>query len=184
MLYVDPDGLEGRRLRALRLHRGPAASWRDAGEPLRRLAPCEPPSDWASADEWRRTMIEAVVGPVVRPVPQHPALLRAIRILPERLSTPLRLGALAFELGISEGRLAHLFGEELGLPFRSYVAWLRVRSAGAAVQAGQTLTVAAHAAGFADAAHLTRTFRRMFGIAPSEIAGVVQWVVEPPATTT
>src|SRR5688572_19443240 len=49
MLYVDPDGLEGRRLRAVRLPRGPATTWRDAGEPLRRLAPCEPPADWANA---------------------------------------------------------------------------------------------------------------------------------------
>lgn len=34
---------------------------------------------------------------------------------------------------------------------------------------GATLTHAACAAGFADAAHLTRTFRRMFGIAPSSV---------------
>jgi AraC-like DNA-binding protein len=30
--------------------------------------------------------------------------------------------------------------------------------------AGRPLTEAAHAAGFADSAHLSRTFRRMFGL--------------------
>ena len=33
--------------------------------------------------------------------------------------------------------------------------------------AGASLSTAAHRAGFADAAHLTRTSRRMFGFPPS-----------------
>jgi AraC family transcriptional regulator len=33
--------------------------------------------------------------------------------------------------------------------------------------AGDSLSTAAHRAGFADAAHLTRTSRRMFGFPPS-----------------
>jgi len=32
---------------------------------------------------------------------------------------------------------------------------------------GDNLTMAAHEAGFADSAHLSRTFRRMFGRAPA-----------------
>jgi AraC family transcriptional regulator len=32
---------------------------------------------------------------------------------------------------------------------------------------GQTLSAAAHAAGFADSAHLSRTARTMFGLPPS-----------------
>jgi AraC-like DNA-binding protein len=35
---------------------------------------------------------------------------------------------------------------------------------------GATISQAAHCAGFADAAHLTRTFRRMLGTTPSDIA--------------
>jgi AraC-like DNA-binding protein len=32
---------------------------------------------------------------------------------------------------------------------------------------GESISAAAHAAGFADAAHFTRTSKRMFGFAPS-----------------
>ena len=38
-----------------------------------------------------------------------------------------------------------------------------------AVMAGASWTEAAHEAGFADSAHLTRTHRRMFGIEPSAV---------------
>jgi AraC family transcriptional regulator len=34
---------------------------------------------------------------------------------------------------------------------------------------GETLSTAAHAAGFADSAHLSRTARTMFGLAPSAL---------------
>lgn len=184
MLYVDPDSRDGRRLRALHVAPdvGPDA-WRRAGEPLSGAGTTDPPGNWAQAESVRRAMLDALLGRSLRPTPLHPALVRAIDRLPELLEARLRLGTLADELGISEGRLAHLFGGELGLPFRRYVAWLRLRRAAEALQAGETLASAAHHAGFADAAHFTRTFRRMFGLVPSEIARVVDWVVEPHASS-
>ncbi len=43
------------------------------------------------------------------------------------------------------------------------------------VQAGDDLTGAAHGAGFADSAHLTRTCRQMFGLPSSVISQHVSW---------
>ena len=53
------------------------------------------------------------------------------------------------------------------MPFRRYRAWQRLRAAIREVAGGSSLTAAAHAAGFADQAHFTRSFRRTFGAPPS-----------------
>jgi len=66
--------------------------------------------------------------------------------------------------GLSPSRASHLFVEETGLPFRHYVLWLRLIRAVDVYSKGQSLTEAAHEAGFADSAHLSRTFKRMFGL--------------------
>lgn len=76
-------------------------------------------------------------------------------------------GAIA---GLSAGRLRHLFVEETGLPFKTYVLWLRLMRAVEVIAAGASLTEAAHAACFSDLAHFSRTFRRMFGVSPAAIA--------------
>lgn len=71
--------------------------------------------------------------------------------------------------GLSADRLRHLFVEQTGLPFRTYLLWLRLTHAVEMLAHGAQLTPAAHEAGFADSAHFSRTFRRMFGIAPTNL---------------
>lgn len=79
---------------------------------------------------------------------------------------PVRTSDVAGRIGWSTARLTHLFTDQVGLPLRRYVLWLRLMTALRAVADGADLTAAAHAAGFADSAHLTRTCRAMFGLAP------------------
>lgn len=69
----------------------------------------------------------------------------------------------ASEVGLSPSRLAALFREQTGLTMRRFVLWTRLRLAVAEIVRGTPLTAAALGAGFADSAHLARTFRRMFG---------------------
>jgi AraC-like DNA-binding protein len=56
---------------------------------------------------------------------------------------------------------------QTGISFRAYLLWARVGYAVTRGMAGSSWTEAAQQAGFADSAHLSRTCRRMFGIAPS-----------------
>ncbi|MGW4801248.1 helix-turn-helix domain-containing protein [Nonomuraea sp. NPDC004297] len=143
---------------------GSAASWSiDARLPPRR----DLPSLVALVDE--------VIG-TTPPRPSHPALVHAMRIIDGTLPEQVRLAAVADAVHLSESRLAHLFRQQAGLPFRPYVLWTRLRGALSALSHGATLTDAAHAAGFADAAHLTRTVRRMMGDAPSALAAGVRWL--------
>ncbi len=68
---------------------------------------------------------------------------------------------------LSPSRFAHLFKQQVGLPFRRYMLWRKVTRGMLAIGREPTIAAAAHAADFADAAHLTRTFYQMFGIPPS-----------------
>jgi len=68
---------------------------------------------------------------------------------------------------LSSTRFAHLFKEQVGLPFSRYMLWRKLTRAMVAIGSERTIAAAAHAADFADAAHLTRTFYQMFGMAPS-----------------
>lgn len=89
--------------------------------------------------------------------------------LPDRI----RLDDLAQEFSISEDRLMRLFKESLGLPMRRYLLWVRLTEAARFLMEGMNLTDAAHAAGFSDSAHFSRTFKENFGFVPSQFFG--QW---------
>ena len=80
--------------------------------------------------------------------------------------SPQQIAAL---LHLSESRLRHVFRQQVGLSMQRYLLWQRLLTAIASTIRGVSLTQAAHDAGFADAAHLTRTFRATFGITPSSI---------------
>lgn len=76
---------------------------------------------------------------------------------------------IAAEVELSESRFSHLFTVNVRVPVRRYLLWLRLRDAIHLLAGGGSLTETAHAAGFADSAHLTRTFRGMLGITPSAL---------------
>jgi ribosome-associated protein len=76
------------------------------------------------------------------------------------LDQPVRLRDAATLVGLSPGRTRHLFVQHTGLPFRTWLLWHRLVRALEGWSDGDSLTEAAHAAGFADSAHLSRTFRR------------------------
>ncbi len=78
--------------------------------------------------------------------------------------------------GLSSRRFRELFAPQVGLSCRQYLLWTRLECAIRELARGASLTEAALTAGFADAAHLTRTFRRMVGIPPSAIAGSVSFL--------
>ena len=86
-----------------------------------------------------------------------------------RLDAGVTLKEAAAAVHLSPGRFRHLFVAQTGATFRAYVLWARVEFAVAAAMAGRSWTAAAQEAGFADSAHLSRTCRRMFGLAPATL---------------
>jgi AraC-like DNA-binding protein len=93
-------------------------------------------------------------------------VIKRIRNLHEKKASIHELAEL---IGISESRLMHLFSEEVGIPIRQYLLWCRLRDALRLITTGISFTDAAHEAGFSDSAHLSRTFKKMFGVTLLEI---------------
>lgn len=81
----------------------------------------------------------------------------------------ISLQELAESVYLSESRFAHLFKEQLGIPIRRYLLWMRMIRALKMVMQDISLTEAAHQTGFSDSAHFSRTFRSMFGMSPSYV---------------
>ena len=59
--------------------------------------------------------------------------------------------------------MEHLFTATVGVPLRSYVLRAKLQRAMQVMTTGAPLAKVAVEAGFADQAHLWRTFRRMLG---------------------
>lgn len=98
-----------------------------------------------------------------------PRAIRAMRWIEAHLDEPISLGDVAEVAGLSEGRMRHLFVAETGIAFRPYVLWARLNRALELGFGGTSWTEAAYATNFSDSAHLTRTCRRMYGLAPTSV---------------
>jgi len=119
--------------------------------------------------EAARRFVAALAHSVAASPPANARIDAAVDFISRRLNSGIALADVAASVHLSPSRLRHLFVQETGSTYRGYVLWLRMNRAVAAMMVGRTWTEAAHEAGFADSAHLSRTFRRMFGVSPAMI---------------
>ncbi len=176
MMYVDPDGPIGRRLRRTTKASSSPQQWSERAHALRDLL--EPlPQRWDEVDRLEVAVMKALAVPTTLPQPLHPAVGRALRAIGDNLGGDVSLATVAAIARLSAGRLSHVFAAEIGIPMRRYVLWQRLMRAAIEVQAGGSWTDAAHAGGFTDSPHMNHTFRRMFGLAPTDVHRAVEWVV-------
>lgn len=168
LLFIDPESPAGRAVRA-RYFRSQAVA-------------AIPEDDIGGlpslVEAWRdqKAAMEPIGRELIRGLsalspapPTDPRIVRLIEAIGDRLDGPLSLADAASLIHLSPSRLRHLFVEQTGLPFKSYVLWRRMAKAAQMIGEGSSLTEAAHAAGFADSAHFSRTCRRMFGLPASAL---------------
>jgi len=111
--------------------------------------------------------IALLSGPVAHGKGIDARIARVIASLQARLPASITLGEAAAIAHLSPSRFRHLFIEQTGMAFRAFVLWQRLNVAIRAAMHGASWTDAAHGAGFSDSSHLSRTFRRMFGVVPA-----------------
>jgi AraC-like DNA-binding protein len=167
VLFVEPEGPAGRRLSAIERLGGhwPAVN-DDHREALRRLANGAQP---APAFEVAYQALLDTLRPPGRSAdaPLDRRVRTTLRLLRGAGSERARTADLASRVELSASRLAHLIQAELGLSVARYRRWHRLRRAAERIALGATITDTAHECGFADSAHLSRTFVAMLGITPS-----------------
>jgi AraC-like DNA-binding protein len=113
----------------------------------------------------------AADAPPGDPRPAGPHAVRVAReILHERMLDPPSLAELAGAVGARPFGLLRAFRAATGLPPHAYLNQMRVRRARVLLAAGVPAADVAARVGFADQAHLTRHFKRTFGVPPAAYA--------------
>ena len=98
---------------------------------------------------------------------------RIRELIHDRYAADLTAGDLAEAAGCSRYAAYRAFSQAYGLAPSEYQRQLRVRTARGLLSRGVTPAAAAAEAGFADQAHLTRWFRRLYRITPGAYRGAV-----------
>ncbi|UTW59458.1 helix-turn-helix transcriptional regulator [Kordiimonas sp. SCSIO 12603] len=93
---------------------------------------------------------------------------RALTLIEEQLISNITLENTALQAGMSKSSFSNKFRNATGLPLRRYVLWRRLCKAVHLTGKGNSLTQAAHEAGFSDSAHFSRTMKQTFGVSPSQ----------------
>jgi AraC-like DNA-binding protein len=104
--------------------------------------------------------------PPSRPPGTHPAMSRVRARLHDEFTENLSLERLAGEVGMSKFHVARCFKEATGVAPHQYQKLLRLQSARRQIERGLCVREAAAASGFADEAHLSRSFRDWLGVSP------------------
>lgn len=168
MLMLEPESIEGTWLRASLaedITLLPDTAFAACVAELQKFC-AQPFAGMEVRDLIRHCVHSLCAGapPIRRRDPRVTAVLNAIR---ESAELRMSVEDAAAIVHLSPSRFAHLFKQQVGLPFRRYMLWRKLTRATLAIARERTITAAAQAADFADAAHVTRTFQQMFGIPPS-----------------
>lgn len=108
------------------------------------------------------------------PRPASPAvaidtrIMKSLQLIMENESEKIPVAAVAGQVNLSVSQFQRIFRKETGLSFRRFVLHTKLIRSIRAMHDNHNLTSSSFQGGFADQAHLTRTFRKNFGIRPSE----------------
>ena len=181
LIYLEPESAWGDAVLSMR----PAGVQMPGVWPLDGSPLADAMSAWVSSSDSCVSQLEGLLqwlrsrAPAGGRPPLPGSLARMLDLMPALTSGPIRIKELATAVCLSPDRLSHLVRQHMGTTVRAYVRWQRLQAAARCLAKGAGITEAAHAAGFSDASHMNRVFRRSLGISPSAVARAVRWHVVP-----
>lgn len=98
-------------------------------------------------------------------------ILASVRYIDANISGEVNAAGAARVACLSESRFSHLFRQQVGVTFASYVLLRKLYHTYTAVAAGEGITQAAVDAGFASPSHFAAVNKKLFGITASEVCG-------------
>lgn len=166
LYFVDPETRFSNELRERFQTRMTLLSSQEIAEIQRGLLTL-PPS--LLSGEW---VVSVLTGTVRREPPRSSDVLVAtvIEALPSPVPKEVTAATMGASAGLSTSRFQHRFRAYTGMAVRPYLRWRRLLEAIAGILGGESISRVAQDAGFADAAHLTRTLKRHFGVTPKTLA--------------
>ncbi len=96
---------------------------------------------------------------------------RAKALIEAQYAEPLSLSMLARDAGMSLFHFARIFAELEGRPPHRFLTDVRLVHASAHLRDGASVTDTCFAVGFGSLSHFVTTFRRRYGVRPSDICG-------------
>ena len=120
---------------------------------------------------WREMMFallqrHAAVATPGQPGREHRAITRAKELMHSQLAAPPSLEALAAAVNLSPFHFARVFRRATGMPPHTWLMQQRIAQARALLQEGCLPLAVATQLGFADQSHLSRQFKKVYGVGP------------------
>mgnify|MGYP000731222553 CR=1 FL=1 len=121
---------------------------------------------------------EAVIGEIINkvrnseiPIATDMRVIKSLNYLNNSSSEYKTLmNELKSQINLSDSRLSHLFKEEVGISIKRYFVWSKLKRAFKKVLTeNKNMYQASIEVGFYDQAHLSKAFKQVLGISPSDV---------------
>ncbi|MCD4717849.1 MAG: helix-turn-helix transcriptional regulator [Desulfobacterales bacterium] len=185
IIYLEPESIVGQRLRGKFLKIGEIEELdfniiKPLIEHLQTFN--EIVHDCHEANSLVRAILRRLSGEDLPDCQFDGRIKRVIDICKKAPGKKISTKELAEKVSLSEGRLIHLFKDQVGVPIRRYLLWARLSDALMELSKGGSFTEAAHHAGFSDSSHLSRTYRKMYGNSLYDLVRSSQFVQAIPCS--
>lgn len=119
-------------------------------------------------DAWLDSLLTQNHQPLAAPNPRLDHLLALVKDADIEISAEQIWQSFRLRYPTTQAHCSHWLQGSIGIPLRKLLLWQKLRRALEALSSAQGATEVAHAAGFADSAHLSRICLRTFGLRPSQ----------------